>query len=130
MAKLKNTQTVNSSIKQKAVQSIRTNVKPMVVRYLNDMLSTQVNAEGNRFPEKKESTKKQYRYKGWNEDQWLIRTGESTVVKARNIQSGISLRPEDPNKILQYVKQSDLWFTLNETIRLQIVEQIKKDLER
>lgn len=129
MAKLKNTQNVSRDISRKVIQSIQTNCKPLVDIYLKDILSTQVDAEGKRFPDKKESTKKQYRRNGWNEDQWLIRTGKATVVKYRNILNGLEARPTDPEDILGYVERSESWFTLNESIRNQIIEQVKKDLK-
>ena len=130
MDKLKWFNTVNSDVKNKVVNSIQINCRPLVDLYLKNILATQVDAGGQRFPEKKESTKRQYRYKGYNTEQWLIRTGQATQVKYRNIPSGFEARPEDPDDILQYVKRAEDWFTLNESIRKEILEQIKTDLKR
>jgi len=128
MAKLRNTENINRTIQQKVVRSIQYNCRPLVDKYLKEILATQVDATGNRFPEKKESTKKQYRYKGWNTEQWLIRTGAATKVNYRNVPEGFRATPADPEDILQYVDRADDWFTLNDTINKQIIEQIKKDL--
>lgn len=130
MAKLKNFNTISNDVRIATVNSIQTACKQLVDVYLKNILSAQVDADGQRFPEKKESTKKQYRYKGWNTEQWLIRTGESTKVVYRNIPNGFEARPEDQEDILQYVKRVENWFTLNESIRNKIIEQIKKDLKR
>ena len=130
MAKLKNANNTARVIQQKAVRSIQYNCQPLVDQYLKNILASQVDANGQRFPEKKESTKKQYRYKGWNTEQWLIRTGEATKVNYRNIPEGFKATPADPEDILQYVSRAEDWFTLNTDIKNSIVEQIKKDLKR
>jgi len=93
------------------------------------MLVTQLDANGTRFPSKKDSTRKIYRAHGWNENQWLIRTGQATVVRYTNTPKGFRAEPTDPEDILKYVARSDDWFILNQRIQQDIIEQIKKDLK-
>lgn len=130
MAKLKNSGSTARIIQQKAVRSIQSNCKTIVDTYLKNILATQVDANGNRFPEKKESTKKQYRRNGWDTEHWLVRTGAATKVNYRNLPNGFKATPADPSDVLQYVKRAEDWFVLNESIKKQIVEQVKSDLKK
>jgi len=130
MAKLKNTALTAKQIQDKVVRSIQASGKTIVDNYLKDMLFKQVDSSGDRFPKKTETTKKIYRAKGWNEDQWLIRTGEATKLNYTNTQAGLAVRPNDPEDVLQYVSHSDTWFTLNNQVKADIVEQVKKDLNK
>lgn len=126
MAKLKGLSNTVRTINTKIVSTIQQDIAPMVVRYLRSLISKQVDARGNSFPEKKESTKKQYRKHGWNENLWLIRTDTAAQVVTQNIQDGVRLIPADPEKILQHVPRADDWFLLNSDIKNDILNKIKK----
>lgn len=126
MAKLKGMGNIALKINSKIISTIQQEIAPMVVGYLRSLLSKQTDARGNRFPTKKESTKRQYKKQGWDTEHWLIRTNTAAQVVTQNISDGVRLIPADPEKILQYVDRSDDWFLLSPSIKTDILNKIKQ----
>jgi len=131
MPKLKNTDKVRKYLQQKIVATIQTDIKKLVERDLERMLNQQVDAKGAALPHKAESTKRSYKYHGWNTEDWFIRTGESAKIKSKKIKNGISVYPADPMKVLaKYVKRSEDWIALSPDIQDEILKTISKKLGR
>jgi hypothetical protein len=129
MAQLKNFDSASRVIKNRVVNSLQSSCKVLVERYLENQLESGVDAKGERFPEKRESTKKAYDKKGYDTTHWLIRTGKSTGLNFNNTSGGFKVSPFDA-ELLKKVRRADDWFTLNETITQQIIHKIKEDLKR
>lgn len=129
MAKLSGMNTAYRVVSNKIVSSIQNTVKKLVKSYLNDQLQYGVDSKGDRFPEKKESTKKQYAAKGYDMSHWLIRTGKSTQLNFKNTLTGFIVTPQGAN-ILKNVYRADDWFTLNDDVKEKIMNQIMKDLKK
>jgi hypothetical protein len=137
MPKLKNFDKVHKWAETETEKAIRGKAKDYVINELKKMLSRQVNAFGEKLPEKKESTKKSYKYKGFNTDDWFIATGRSTSrILSKNIPFGVKIYPIGKD-ILKYVgkKQSnkkgyaERWFSLNDNMIKKIIDIINKELE-
>ena len=129
MAKFKRTENIARTIQTNVVNSIKKDCKPIVKRYLEGLIDKQRDAKGRVFPKKKDSTIKQYKKQGWNTTHWLVRTGESTKLVFKNLKDGLSIKPRDPEDILQYVDQSEDWFVLNADISNDILNKIKEGLK-
>ena len=128
MAKFKNFENTQRNINKTVVNTIKQDVRPIVKKYLEDLIDKKVDANKKRFPKKKASTVKQYKKHGWNTKNWLVRTGAATKLVFKNLKDGISVKPADPEDILQYVTQADTWFLLNKEINNKIIKKIKEDL--
>lgn len=129
MVTLKNFNESHNRINKTIINSLHDNCKRVIEEYLENQLLTQVNSEGERFPQKKESTKKSYLKKGYDTEHWLVRTGKSTRLVFKNTLKGFTVKPLDPNRILNNVADSKSWFTLNNQVTQKIISQIKKDLK-
>ena len=57
-------------------------VKKFIMNDLNFTLKSQTEKSGKKFPKKAESTIKAYKAQGYNTKDFLVRTGESTRLKA------------------------------------------------
>ena len=93
--------TTDKLIFNRAVRFIQKDVKRYAVQYLDKLLVKKRQATGQPMPEKAESTKRAYRKHGWNTENFLVRTGRSSVVQSRRVKNGIRLTPTDP-KIIGY----------------------------
>ncbi len=129
MAKFKNFENTQRNINKTVIATIKQDVKPIVKKYLEDLIDKKVDANKKQFPKKKASTIKQYKKHGWNTKNWLKRSGEATKLVFKNLKNGLSVKPADPDDILQYVQQSDTWFLLNKEINDKIIKKIKEDLK-
>ncbi len=128
MAKLKVNHSLIPKYKTKMISIIQRDVAHLLVLYFRKMLQSRKDSKGNPFPKKKDSTKRQYKKKGWDTEHWLIRTNTAAQINVSNTQAGITLEPADPDDVLKYVKQSKEWFRFNDEIERKIISTIAKNL--
>ncbi|BDQ01939.1 MAG: hypothetical protein KatS3mg036_0493 [Ignavibacterium sp.] len=96
-------------------------------QHLINKLKSQVDENKDRFPEKKQSTIKQYKLKGYNTTDWLIRTGKSTKLEVTKFSGGFRIFPAGKDT-LKYVKKAADWFTISNQTAQQIIDKIKREL--
>jgi hypothetical protein len=123
---------ITNNYQKQLSASIRETIRIDVSRFLKDhfadTLSSNVDEDGNRFPEKTESTKKSYSKNNWDTEHWLVRTGESTKIKAKINSDGITVSPAG-KEILKKIKGAAGWFTLSDQTKNKIMEIIRRKLK-
>lgn len=128
MAKLSGMSAAHNEISKKIVTSIQVDASKIIKKQLNESLEKGTDSKGKSYPDKKESTKKSYTYKGYNKNKWLIASGKGKEVKVKKIKNGIQLNPKGKD-YMKHVKQSDSWFSLSQKTITSIFNKIKKRLK-
>lgn len=106
---------------------IKKDVALFLLKHLRENLRLQIDEDGNRLPDKKESTIEEYKRKGYNTKDWFIRTGNSVQLKITKLAGGIRIYPAG-KEILKFVPESANWFNLSANTKLNIIELIRKKL--
>lgn len=128
-----NFDSVSKAIDKSVKETLKKEVADYVVAKSKEELRSQVGSNGEKMPEKAEFTKREYTKYGWNTEDFLIRTGESTRLKVKKTQTGIEVIPQNP-KILSYNIPSRVdWMSINKKDIDKIIDilskQLKKDLK-
>lgn len=130
MAKLSGMKTYENNVKRTIVSVIQKEGETIILNQLDNQLTSQVDADKKKLPEKKASTKKQYRYKGWNTEQWLVRTGKSTQLKSKKIKDGIRVYPVDKDGVLKnYVARANDFYKISDNSINLLMNKIKEKIK-
>lgn len=128
MAKLTGMDAAHKTIAAKVVNSIKKDVPIIIKKSLSNSLKRGSDSKGNAFPDKKESTKKSYEKKGYNQNKWLIASGKGKEVTVEKISNGIRLTPKGKS-YMKHVEQSKQWFSLSTKTITNILNKIRKRLK-
>jgi len=130
MIVLKNFSELKNTIAKIAVDAIQEQTQEFKNQLNSDLLNNQA-ADGTQAPSKKESTKKAYRPHGWDEEHWLVRTGNSTKFRMEKTTNGIQIRlPDWSDNPLKYHEYTEHWFQLSEDSKRRVVEALVQKLGR
>lgn len=102
----------------------------IVKKQLEDTLFNNRTADNNVQPTKAPSTKKIYAKEGWDQNNWLVRTGESTKLIATYSSNSIEIVPKGQSLLQSklYDTASD-WFKISEETKDKIFNKIKEGLK-
>lgn len=113
-----------------AIHTLQRDTGPKLAREFEAQIERKRQADGTPMPKKAESTKKQYRRKGWDTEHFLKRTGQSAKVKQQNTPSGVRLFAAGKD-ILQYnVPKRAKWLTITQDIRDRVTKSLAKAFGR
>lgn len=103
----------------------------VVRKQLNDSLHNNRDAEGKQQPEKKPRTKQLYAKEGWDQNNWLVRTGQSTELEATITGNGIRIQPKGVDILSKpgLREYAENWFTLNEDTQQELLNKINERLK-
>lgn len=113
-------------------RAMRTTVKDYVIKHAQFRLKMQRDKTGEQMPEKAESTKRQYRRKGWNTEDFLVRTGKSTVMDYEWLNHVLTVYPRGQTILGYNVEKRTKWVDptddLMNGVNLLISEEIARAL--
>lgn len=127
MAQLRGMNNVKTELRRVIRNSFRTRVSAYITREMKDRLYAQVQPDGDAFPDKKESTIKQYKRKGWDTEHFLIRTGKSTPLKTRVSGDTLEVYPVG-HETLAYHKDRVQWMGLTPEQERRVIEILSEDV--
>ena len=119
---------------KRTIRVIQLELAPEAKRSLDRLLLENRQANTKPMPEKLEATKKAYKRKGYNTENFLVRTGASTRILIKRVKTGATLRPAKP-EILQYhdvnaggsfPTQRVDWFRLNFGTRQKLLRLLRE----
>lgn len=97
--------------------------------YLDNLLHKNQKADGSQHKEKAPSTKRQYIPKGYDTENRLIRTGDSTILKKKTTKNSLVVYPKGQTILGYHKKDAEDTFTLNENAQEAILEIITTKLK-
>lgn len=138
MATLKGFDKIVGVIDKAVRKSLQGKVTAFVKANAERQLTWQRDKEGEPMPEKAESTKRQYRRKGWNTEKFLVRTGQSTKMVANwdggdwviypqgQTRLGYHITPDDGPARTRWVQPTQaLYDEINKIISEEIARALK-----
>jgi hypothetical protein len=111
------------------IKGIRSAGKPVAIQEVNKNLQEQHNVDGSAFPTKSESTKREYTKHGYNTNEYLVRTGQSTKLEVEDTPTGFVIKPFG-QKILSYHSKYANFVYFDENAKIQIINTISQELRK
>jgi len=135
MAKL-NARNLHRAIDRAGKKTIRTRIRGFLEQYATENIVAQTGADGKPFPRKADSTIEQYRRRGWNTEQFLIRTGQSVKLTFSQTATSVRMVPfgatDAGDRILEFHDPSRVqWLTpLPDDFKNRVLRIFADDVER
>ena len=118
---------------KKGIDAAKVEVIDYIERTVVRNLNSNHDADGNMQPKKKESTKKSYKKSGYDTENWLKRSGDSTELVSKKNKSGVTVAPIGQEILSYHKKEADNLFSLAKkdvaAIQKIIVKNIEKELK-
>ena len=130
MATLKGFDRVEKRIVDTVDTAMRTKVKDHVIKHAELNLSFQRDKTGQMMPKKAESTKKQYRRKGWDTEKFLVRTGQSTVMRYEWLNHELTVYPQGQTVLAYHVPERTDWVQPTAALIEEVENILSKELAR
>lgn len=101
-------------------------IKLLIENQVVNDLNSNRKANGSEQPKKKDSTKTAYAKDGYDTENWLIRSGDSTKLKWKIGKYSITVQPKGQEILGYHIDDAKDWFKLSDDTIKKIMSIIKK----